>query len=273
MPNSLTNFGALCLEIIRHFGKHNCLRMATALSYQTLLALVPLVVLGLSLLTYVDAFYTLQNDIIFFLFDNFLPTTIAHAYDFLQDIVLNAEELTYLGLGGLALTAILLFLSIESSFAQIWQTDVTRNLFKRLLVYLLLILLGPIGLSTSLTLFKWIAHLTEGSSGLNIMQYAGYFTFMVPFILCFLAFFLLYRLVPAEKVRWQHAMHGAAVAAALFVLGKQAFKLYLIYFPSYQVIYGALAILPLFLIWLYVSWALVLLGATITAVLGFRKIG
>ncbi|OUR76103.1 hypothetical protein A9Q83_14900 [Alphaproteobacteria bacterium 46_93_T64] len=245
--------------------------MATALSYQTLLALVPLVVLGLSLLTYVDAFYTLQTDIIFFLFDNFLPTTIAHAYDFLQDIVINAEQLTYLGLGGLALTAILLFLSIESSFAQIWQTDATRNLFKRLLVYILLILLGPIGLSTSLTLFSWIARLTEGASGLHVMEYAGYFSFLLPFILCFSTFFMLYRLVPAGKVRWQHAAHGAAVAASLFVLGKQFFKLYLIYFPSYQVIYGALAILPLFLIWLYVSWALVLLGATITAVLGFRK--
>ncbi|MEH6477045.1 MAG: YhjD/YihY/BrkB family envelope integrity protein [Sneathiella sp.] len=271
MPDALIRFRVLCVQIAKHFVKQNCLQMATALSYQTLLALVPLVVLGLSLLTYVDAFYTLQEDILFFLFDNFLPTTIAHAYDFLQDIVLNAEQLTYLGVGGLAITALLLFLSIERSFAQIWQSSATRNLFKRLFVYFLLILLGPIGLSTSLTLFKWVSNLTEQASGLEISSYAGYFTFFIPFLLCFITFFLLYRLVPAAKVKWQHAAHGAAVAASLFVLGKQIFKLYLVYFPSYQVIYGALAILPLFLIWLYFSWILVLLGAAITAVLGLEE--
>lgn len=86
------------LHIIRESGRHfinqNCLRMATALSYQTLLALVPITMLALSMLTYADAYYTLQEDIVFFLFDNFLPSTISQVHSFLQDLVLNAENLT-----------------------------------------------------------------------------------------------------------------------------------------------------------------------------------
>jgi len=246
------------------------MRMATALSYQTLLAVVPLLVLALSLLTYMDAFYTFQEDIGFFLFENFLPATIAQAYGIIQDIVLNAQKLTYIGLAGLALTTLLLFSNIETCFAQIWQVKANRHMASRFISYLLLVLLGPIAISTSVTLFKWLARLTEKSTGLSLQIYSGYFSFLAPFSLYFLVLFLLYRLVPAKKVRALHAAAGAAIAASLFVASKYLFKLYLVYFPSYQALYGALAILPLFLIWLYLTWVLILLGGTVTAVMGFR---
>ncbi len=260
----------LVKDMAKHFANQNCLRMATALSYQTLLALVPVVVLALSMLTYVDAYYSLQEDIAFFLFDNLLPGAISQVHDLLQDLVLNAEKLTYFGLAGLAVTAFLLLSSIETIFGQIWQVKTTRNIFKRFFAYLVITLLGPIALSTSLTLVRWISDLTQSASGIDLSPIVDYFRFLIPFLVCFIALFLLYRLVPARKVKWRHALIGAAIAAALFILGKHFFRLYLLYFPSYEVIYGALAILPLFLIWLYFSWTLVLLGATITAVLGFN---
>lgn len=260
----------ISLDILHHFINQNCLRMATALSYQTLLALVPIAVIALSLLTYIDAYYSFQEDIIFFLLENLLPSTISHLQGFLQDLVLNAEKLTYFGLAGLAVAALLLLSSIESIFGQIWQVNTSRSIFLRLAAYFLITLLGPIALSTSLTLVRWLATLTAKASGLDLTPIVSYFGFLIPFSVCFSVLFLLYRLVPARKVKWRHALIGAAVAAALFVLGKHFFKLYFIYFPSYEVIYGALAILPLFLIWLYFSWVLVLLGATITAVLGFN---
>jgi len=243
--------------------------MATSLSYQTLLALVPLAVLALSLLTFVDAFYSLQQDILYFLFDNFLPGTITNVYDILQDLVLNAEQMTAFGLIGLAVTAILLFLGIESSFHEIWRTKTTRNIFKRLLAYLLLISLGPIILSSSLTLMNYLTTLSENVGGFSLQPLVPYVKFTLPFIMSFIILFALYILVPAQRIQLLHAAIGAGVAASLFVLGKLAFGYYLLLFPSYQVIYGTLAILPLFLVWLYVSWLLVMLGATITAVLGF----
>ena len=92
-------------------------------------------------------------------------------------------------------------------------------------------------------------------------------------MLPFLILFILYRIVPACEVKWRHAFIGAAVATALFLLGKYLFMLYLQFFPSYEVVYGAMAAFPLFLIWLYVSWAIVLFGASIAAVLGFEYTG
>lgn len=260
-------------ETFQHFINQNCLRMATALSYQTLLALVPIVMLAMSMLTYADAYYALQEDIIFFLFDNFLPSTISHVHSFLQDLVLNAENLTYLGLAGVAVTAFLLMSSIESVFGDIWQVKTNRHFLKRFISYLLVTGLGPIALSTSLTLARWLSDLTQQASGLDLSYLVSYFDFSVPFFIVFMALFLLYRLVPANKVKWRHAAIGAAIASLLFIFGKQFFHLYLQYFPSYQALYGALAILPLFLIWLYFSWSLVLLGAVITAVLGFNFTG
>ncbi|MBE7635640.1 YihY family inner membrane protein [Sneathiella sp. P13V-1] len=263
----------ILLDILRHFARRNCPRMATALSYQTLLAIVPLFILAISLLTYVDAFYTLQEDILFFLFDNFLPGTIANVYDMLQDLVLNAKQLTFVGLAGLAVTAVLLFLGIEDSFREIWRVNSTRNIFVRLFAYHFFIVIGPIALSSSLTLVTWLSSLTEEASGISFEGIAPYFNFVLPFLLSFVILFSLYKLVPAQKVYWTHAGIGAGIAASLFVLGKQIFGYYLLLFPGYELIYGALAILPLFLVWLYVSWLMVMLGATITAVLGFHLNG
>ncbi|GLQ05335.1 YihY family inner membrane protein [Sneathiella chinensis] len=264
---------SLVRDIARHFVNQNCPRMATALSYQTLLAIVPLAALSLALFTYLDAFYQIQIDLFYLLLDNFLPSTISHIQSILQDLVLNSRKLTYFGVAGLVITAMLLLSSIESVFTKIWQVDVTRNIFKRFIAYLLITLLGPVAIGTSLTLARWIASLTREFSGMDLSAYTPYFNFSIPFAGCFLILFLIYRLVPARRVKWRHAALGAAVAAALFILGKYAFKLYLELFPTYQVIYGALAALPIFLIWLYLSWVMVLLGATITAVLGFRFTG
>ncbi|WP_169567094.1 YihY family inner membrane protein [Sneathiella limimaris] len=270
MISLLKQFLYIVKECALHFVNQNCLRMATALSYQSLLAVVPLAVMAVSLLTYLDAFYTFQEDIVFFLFDNLLPTTITSAYDILQDIVVNAKELTYLGFVGLALAAILLFLNIEGCFRQIWRSTTSRNVFIRLFAYLLMLAAGPIALASSLTLVKWLSNWTEQASGISFDQYVEYFNFMVPFLVTLSILFLLYRLVPTRKVSALHALIGASIAASLFVLSKTAFKLYLLAFPTYEAIYGALAILPLFLIWIYLCWILVLLGATITAVLGFN---
>lgn len=261
----------LTRHIWRHFTSQNCLRTATALSYQTLLAIVPTIALAISLITYVDAFYSLQEDAVLFLFNNFLPSTISQVHELLQDLILNAEKLTYFGMIGLAITALLLLSSIETVFRQIWLAKTTRNPLKRLFAYILIILLGPIALSTSLTLVRWFAKLTEDTSGISLTASLSYFVFIIPFLVSFVALFLLYQLVPSGRIEWRHASVGAAISAALFVLSKYVFKLYILSFPSYQALYGALAILPLFLVWLYICWSIVLLGATITAVLGFRE--
>ncbi|TNE40438.1 MAG: YihY family inner membrane protein [Alphaproteobacteria bacterium] len=263
----------LILRIWQHFARHNCLRMATALSYQTLLAIVPLAAVAFALFTAIPAFNHLQDKITNYLLDNLIPSKISAVDEALQGFTVNASQLTLVGLAGIAVTALLLMSSIEQIFSQIWQVEATRNPLKRFIAYLIITLIGPIVVATSLTLFNWLIDVSEEATGFQLTTGLELFGQVGPILLPFLILFILYQIVPACKVQWRHAVIGAATATALFLLGKYFFKLYLEYFPSYEIIYGAMAILPLFLIWLYVSWGIVLFGASITAVLGLEYTG
>ncbi|MCF8466990.1 MAG: YihY family inner membrane protein [Sneathiella sp.] len=261
---------ALIGRIWHHFTHHNCLRMATALSYQTLLAIVPLAAVVFALFTAIPAFAHLQDKLTSLLFDNLLPSKISTVDAALRDFTINASQLTYIGLAGIAITALLLMSSIEQIFSQIWQVAATRNPFKRLAAYLIITLIGPIAVGTSLTFVHWVIAISEEATGFQLSGAMELLSAIMPILLPLVILIILYRLVPACDVKLSHAFIGAAIATGLFLLGKYLFKLYLQYFPSYEVVYGAMAAIPLFLIWLYVSWGIVLFGATITAVLGFE---
>ncbi|MBO0332932.1 YihY family inner membrane protein [Sneathiella sp. CAU 1612] len=261
---------ALLGRIWHHFKDQHCLRMATALSYQTLLAIVPLAAVIFALFTAIPAFTHLKQKLTTLLFDNLLPSKISTVDAALSDFAVNASQLTYFGLAGIAITALMLMSSIEEIFSQIWQVAATRNPFKRLITYIVITLIGPIAVGTSLTLVNWIVDISEEATGFEVTGAVALLSFIMPFLLPFAILFILFRIVPACDVKWRHAFIGAAVATALFLLGKHMFRLYLEYFPSYEVVYGAMAAIPLFLIWLYVSWGIVLFGATIAAVLGFE---
>lgn len=261
---------ALLARIWRHFKEQHCLRMATALSYQTLLAIVPLAAVVFALFTAIPAFTHLKQKVTTLLFDNLLPSKISTVDAALSNFAVNAGQLTYIGLAGIAITALMLMASIEEIFSQIWQVAATRNPFKRLMTYILITLIGPIAVGSSLTLVRWIIDISEEATGYHLTGAMALLSSIMPILLPFIILFILYRIVPACDVKWSHAFIGAAIATALFLFGKFMFKLYLEYFPSYEVVYGAMAAIPLFLIWLYVSWGIVLFGATIAAVLGFE---
>lgn len=260
--------GRLLRQISVHFRRHACAQAATALSYQTLLALVPLAAIAMAMLTWFPAFKEMQDTAVGFLFDNFLPTKMSGAYTFIENFAENAANLTIIGLLGLAITATMLLSSIEKQFSRIWHVQKSRHLWKRLMVYILIVLIGPVAVASSLTLMTWVVDYTEKATGLPISGMWGFAVLVIPYLLLPATFMLLYKIVPACPVRWRDALGGAVTAAILFNLGKACFGLYLNAFPTFEIIYGALAALPVFLIWLYVSWAIALLGAVITAVLG-----
>ncbi|MEH6548084.1 MAG: YihY family inner membrane protein [Sneathiella sp.] len=265
-----TEFLKVPIKIWNHFSRHHCMRMATALSYQTLLAIVPLAAVVFALFTAIPAFDHLEDKISHFLFENLLPTKFSQIDAVLQGFTINANQLTLVGLAGIAVTALFLMSSIEEIFSQIWQVEATRNPFKRFVIYILITLIGPIAIGTSLTLVNWIIDISEDATGYQLTTSMEFISDLIPIALPFIILFLLFRIVPACKVMWQHAIVGAAVSTGLFLAGKSLFKLYLQYFPSYEIVYGAMAAFPIFLIWLYVSWGIVLFGATITAVLGLE---
>ena len=252
----------------RRFWRDECPQVAAALSYSSLLSVVPLLAIFLGLLSAFPAFEELRITVQEFIFDTAIPEVGIEVSDYLAGFVENASKMTGFGLLALGVTAVLLLSTITTAFNSIWRVQEPRSLVLRLLVYWAVLTLGPILLGASLSLSTY-GFALAGWAG--VQEYGSNFgmTQLLPFALAAGAFTVLYMLVPARSVRFRHALAGALVAAFLFELLKRGFGFYLAHFPSYQAVYGALAAIPIFLIWMYLSWAVVLFGAEIAA--SFRE--
>lgn len=249
----------------KRFTKDSCARSAAALSYSSLLALVPLLTIALTVLSAFPAFSNARIELQTLVFENFLPDAGVEISDQLTSFIDNATQTTGIGVIALAVTALLLLSTINSALNAIWRVADQRSLFLKLLVYWALLTLGPLMIGASLTLSSYGFAMVEWS---GIDGYTRNFfdvTRFLPAILSTSAFTLLYLVVPNRPVRFRHALGGAVVAAFLFEVLKKGFALYLTHFPSYQALYGALAAVPIFLLWMYLSWAVILFGAEIAA--------
>ena len=257
----LARFVAYC---VRRFTADDGLRAAAALSYSTLLALVPLIAIVLAVLSAVDAFEGLGAELQERLLTAMLPDAAQAVSGQITTFVANAGRLTGPGVLGLAATAILLLNTITGAFGAIWHASEPRPLAMRLLVYWALLTLGPLllGASISVSTYAFAAvRLTP------IESYAVPLFGLLPFLLSAAGCTLLFIVVPNRAVRTHHALAGGAVAAVLLELLKKGFGYYLANFPTYQAIYGALAAVPIFLVWMYLSWSVLLFGAEIAAAL------
>jgi membrane protein len=155
--------------------------------------------------------------------------------------------------------------TIEQTFNDIWRVRQQRRLLQRFLTYWAILTLGPllIGASLSLTSQLFSLALFDGRGVLHDAR--GMLLQALPVALEVLTFMMLYTLVPNAPVKWRHALVGGVFAALLFELAKHGFAYYVTRVPTYQTIYGALAALPIFLVWIYLSWLVILLGAVVTA--------
>ena len=262
---TLRDLPSVVLYASKRFAKDSCARSAAALSYSSLLALVPLMTIALTVLSAFPTFSEAREQLQSWVFRNFLPDAGIEISDQLTSFVDNATKTTGIGVIALAVTAILLLSTINSAFNAIWRVADQRSLFLKLLVYWALLTLGPLLIGASLSLSSYGFAMVEWSgidghtrSFFNVTQF-------LPAVLSMIAFTLLYLVVPNRPVRFRHALFGAVVAAFLFEVLKKGFALYLTHFPSYQALYGALAAVPIFLVWMYLSWAVILFGAEIAA--------
>jgi len=183
---------------------------------------------------------------------------------YVQQFTESAMRLTEVGLVFLAVTAMFLLLTIEHAFNTIWRVQYPRPLFKRLIVYWAVLTLAPLLVGASLVLTSWIVGLSTGYvshvpvSGIGLLK-------LLPVLLTCLAFALLFYFVPNRYVPRSHALIGALVAAVVFESMSRAFAYYIGHFPTYKLVYGAFASVPIFLMWIYLSWLAVLFGAVIAA--------
>ncbi|WP_427982952.1 virulence factor BrkB family protein [Agarivorans sp.] len=248
--------------------KHDKLTMiAGSLAYVSLLSLVPLVAVTFSIISAFPVFSGFQTLIEDFVFSNFVPASGEVVKHSLRAFVENASKMTAVGIAALAVVALMLISSIDNSLNMIWRVTKKRRWRSAFPMYWMILTLGPLLMGGSLALSSYIFSIQLFADE-TLLGIWNTLLRTVPLLFSIGAFCLLYLLVPNKSIRFLHGLSGAVVAALVFELGKRGFAFYVSSFPSYQVIYGALAAIPILFLWVYLSWIVVLLGAEITAALG-----
>ena len=258
-------------SVVRRFRDERALQTAGSLSYTTLLSLVPLLTVALAIASAFPVFSQAVEALRGFLVHNFLPDAraVRPVMDMLDAFTKNAGRLTAIGLVGFMVTAVMLMLTIDNAMNRIFRVQRRRSILHRAFVYWALITLGPLFIGLSLSMTSYVVAASLGH--LNLDAVANHLLSVLPFLFTCIALGLLYAIVPYRRVELRHAALGAIVAGVAFELAKRGFALYLTRVPTYRLIYGAFATVPIFLVWLYVSWVVVLAGAIFTAMLpGFR---
>lgn len=249
--------------LMNRFVEDRSLEVASELSYTTLLSLVPLMTVALSVAGAFPVFSTLQGLVQDFIFTNFVPAFGAVVKEYLKQFAYNASRLTALGILSLVVTSLLTMSTIDTSFNRIWRIRAKRRGLAKFTVYWAVLTLGPMLIGASLLLTSQIFSAPSFTAATESLGVRRALLSMTPFFSTTLALFLIYVVVPNRAVSFFHALIGALVAALLFEAAKRGFTFYVTSVPTYETIFGTMAVIPVFLIWIYTSWLVALLGAEI----------
>ena len=277
LPDALARLRTLAGFVrytVSTFVGDGCLVGAGALSYTTLVALVPITAIALAVLSVFPVFADKRDALLASLFQAFVPEVSGEVEWWFRYFAGTSASTTTIGVLALAITVVLLLATIEDQLHRIWRVQTHRPWVQRILSYWAILTLGPLLLGVSFSLPGYIS-LIARNTGLAAYEPSGLwddptmrsFLRMLPFLLETMAFTLIYELIPNCSVRWREAFVGGLVAAALLEGLKSGFVLYVSYLSTYRVVYGALAAIPIFLLWMYVAWSAVLFGAVVAAAL------
>ncbi|MBD8873204.1 YihY family inner membrane protein [Rhodanobacter sp. DHB23] len=266
----------------QRFVDDKCFETAGALSYTTLVSLVPLMVAALAMFAAFPVFAQSRDLLLDFVFRNFVPAAGHHIQDALQGFAGNASQLTGISILMMLFSAISMMVSIEDRLNRIWRVQRPRSWPARLLLYWAALTLGPVLVGGGIAASSYLSAqpflqgtATVAASSGTLLQGApaaaspglgAHALRAVPFVATFVSLWLMYVLVPNRRVSRRDATAGALVAAVLFEFARWGFRLFVHGAHTYQQIYGkALAAIPIFLVWIYLSWIIVILGASIAA--------
>jgi membrane protein len=262
----LSRLAELVRVVARRFQEDHGLQTASSLTFTTLLSLVPIITVAMTLLSAFPVFHGMSSMIEDFIFDNIVPESAEMIEKYTEQFVDNAARLTAVGIAFLAVTSIMLLITIDDAFNDIWRVRRQRPMLQRVLIYWALITVGPLLIGGSLSLSSWLMSASAGWT--KDIPYASVtlIKFSAIALTC-IALALLYYAMPNRPVRVRDALTGGILAGVVFELTKHGFGFYITNFPTYKLVYGAFAAVPVFLMWLYISWLVVLLGAVVVAAL------
>lgn len=261
-PTDMAQFAAY---VFRRFVADRGWRMAAGLSYTSLLAIVPLTAIAFSMLAAFPVFENVKDQFQDAVFANLLPESANAMRQYFDGFVKNTASLSAVGIIALALTAVLLLGTIEADINAIFRVQRARNLASKLLVFWAMITLGPLLLGASFSLSTYFFAATK-LMGVDVLKGPlGALTGFLPTLIIIILFTLFYFAIPNRPVRITTALIGGVVAGLVFALLRKGFGWYVATFPTYQNVYGALSVIPIFLIWMYLSWTVVIMGGVLTA--------
>lgn len=250
----------------RNFMQDRVLLSAGSLAFQTLLSLVPLMAVVLSVLSVSPVFENFNRYVEDFILQNFVPASGEMLREYFLEFI--SKTSTVPTIGGIFLFIIALFLisTVDHTINQIWDVRAPRKVLQGFTLYWTVLTLGPIIIGSGLVAssYVWYTVFTEGP----LLEMRTRILSYLPLVNSFLAFFLLYMLVPNRRVKFLHAASGALLATMLFELSKKWFSFYVTTFATFEHIYGALSVVPLLFFWIYLIWVVALSGAEFVYCLG-----
>jgi len=261
LKRHLFSFVRLHWRVTNRFIDDKCIQRASALGYASLLAIVPLVALGFSIFTSFQAFDVVAGNVRNALLEYLLPTSQLAVQDYLGQVADKATALSIFGILGLLFTATALLNTMEEAFNDIWRITRSRSWMSKFVTFWSVLTLSPILIGASLSITSYFAALpvirdvAEGASVVSGIP------FLIPWMISATALTVLYMVLPNTSVPFRFAVIGGLAAGALFEATKLGFAFYVTELANYEKLYGALGTLPVFLIWLYLIWVVVLHGA------------
>jgi len=250
-------------RLIHRFVADQCIQRASALAYASLLAIVPLVALGMSVFTSFHAFDAAAGKIRDMLLTNLLPTSHDVVQSYLGSVADKATALSIFGVIGLLVTSTALLNTVEEAFNHVWRITRSRPLMSKFMAFWAALTLAPIMIGASITITSYFAALPLVSKVSESAVLLDKIPFMLPWMMSSLALATLYTVLPNTRVPFRFAIVGGMLAGALFEFTKFGFAFYVTNLASYEKLYGALGTLPVFLIWLYLAWVVVLIGSEV----------
>ncbi len=257
--------------VVRRFFDDRCLTIAGSLTYTSLLALVPVFTVFVTLSAAIPATRETVMAVKAFILKALVPDVAGKTVAiYMEQFAQNASRLTQIGVLIIVATAVALLFTIDSAFNDIWRARRTRNLWKRLAAYIALLIFGPLLIGASLTATSYLVRLSRQLD--PILPFLDDVLLrVIPFLLSTLALVLAYKIMPVRYVPLRHALGGGMVAAILFEAMKYLFVMYVGKVPTYSMVYGTFASVPIFLVWLYCCWVVVLIGAEIAATFSYAR--
>lgn len=249
----------------RRLDEEHLPQVASSLTFTTVLALVPLLTIALAIFTAFPLFTTFRSSLDAYFIQSLMPKLIANTIlGYLNQFAAKSTGLSAIGAVALIITAVAMMSTIDRVFNRIWGVRVARPVVQRVLVYWAIVTLGPLLIGVSISVTSYLFTATNGGV-LKIPLIGAIFYTVVSVVLTTGAFTLLYVTVPNRVIDWRDAIWGGLLAGVALELAKRLFAIYIVKFPTYTMVYGSVAAVPIFLIWIYLFWLITLSGALVAA--------